>query len=176
VLSVLMVPSMVIRYNLGMAEMLFIDLPLFLAATASIGSFYMMSQRALHADWKARVHLVPVLMAVGIGLAVNNTRAVVEAMLDRRTPFVRTPKYRIEGGGDEWVGKRYHVSQAAQPMVELALGLYFSGTVVYALDSGIYTTVPFLVLFQFGFLYAGFVSLLQQAAGSIVFKPVTEEE
>jgi cellulose synthase/poly-beta-1,6-N-acetylglucosamine synthase-like glycosyltransferase len=176
VLSVLMAPSMVIRYNMGMTEMLFIDLPLFLAATASIGSFYMMSQRALHADWKARVRLVPVLMAAGIGLAINNTRAVLEAMLDRDTPFVRTPKYCIEGGADEWLGKRYRVSQAAQPMIELALGLYFTGTVVYALDSGIYTTVPFLVLFQFGFLYTGFLSLLQQFAGGIVFKPVTEEE
>lgn len=176
VVSLLMVPAMVIRYNLDMQGMLLIDLPLFMAATASIGTFYMTCERELHADWVKRFRYVPVLMAVGIGLAVNNTRAVLEAIVGRRTPFVRTPKYCIERGGDEWVGKRYRLSSVAQPMTELALGLYFSGAVVYALNSGIYSTLPFLVLFQFGFLYTGFLSLLQQAAGSMVLKPVTEGE
>ena len=175
-LSLLMVPAVVIRYNLDMRGMLLIDLPLFMAAAASIGTFYMASERELHADWVRRFRYVPILMAVGIGLAVNNTRAVLEATVGRHTPFVRTPKYCIERGGDEWVGKKYRLSSVAQPMAELALGLYFSGAVVYALNGGIYSTLPFLLLFQLGFLYTGFLSLLQQAAGGIVLKPVTEEE
>jgi hypothetical protein len=32
----------------------------------------------------------------------------------------------------------------------------------YALANGIYGTVPFLMLFQVGFLYTGMLSLLQQ--------------
>jgi cellulose synthase/poly-beta-1,6-N-acetylglucosamine synthase-like glycosyltransferase len=175
-LALLMGPAMVIRYNMGLWEMLVIDLPLFMAATASVGSFYMVCQRELHADWMKRIVYVPILMAVGIGLAINNTRAVVEAVMDWRTPFVRTPKYHIEAGGDEWVTKKYRLSSVVQPMCEVALGLYFSGTVVYAFGNGIYTTLPFLVLFQFGFLYAGFLSLVQQSSGSVVLKPVTEEE
>jgi hypothetical protein len=49
-----------------------------------------------------------------------------------------------------------------QPLVELALGLYFTATVFYALSNQIYGTLPFLMLFQVGFLYTGLLSILQQ--------------
>jgi hypothetical protein len=107
-------------------------------------------------------------MSVGIGLSVNNTRAVFEALFNRPSEFTRTPKYHIEGDGDEWVGKRYRQTVAVQPIVELGLGLYFTATVFYALAQGIYATVPFLILFQVGFLYTGLLSIVQQYAGEEV--------
>src|SRR6267378_2803866 len=167
-LSILMFPSMVIRYNMGWYEMILIDVPLFFAATFSFCNFYMVCQRELHKDWVARLKYVPFLMSVGIGLSVNNTRAVFEALFNMQSEFTRTPKYHIEGDSDEWVGKKYRQSVAVQPLVELALGLYFTATVFYALANGIYATVPFLVLFQVGFLYTGLVSIVQQYAGSEV--------
>src|ERR1700732_402560 len=106
VLSVLMFPSMVIGYNMGWYEMLLIDVPLFFAATFSFCNFYMVCQREIHKDWRARVKYVPFLMSVGIGLSINNTRAVFEALFNKQTGFARTPKYRIEGDGDEWGGKK----------------------------------------------------------------------
>jgi len=176
VLSVLMAPAMVIRYNMGWYEMLLIDVPLFLAATASVGNFYLVCQRELHTDWLKRVKYLPFLMSVGIGLAVNNTKAVFEALFDRQSEFARTPKYGIEVAADEWIGKKYRQSFVVQPMIELALGLYFTATVFYALANGIYGTLPFLVLFQVGFLYTGLLSIIQQYAGEMVFKPVAGEE
>ena len=164
-LSILMFPSMVIRYNMGWYEMILIDVPLFFAATFSFCNFYMVCQREIHTDWRARLKYVPFLMSVGIGLSVNNTRAVFEALFNKQSEFTRTPKYRIEADGDEWVGKRYRQSVAVQPLVELALGLYFTATVFYALANGIYGTLPFLVLFQVGFLYTGLLSIVQQYAG-----------
>jgi hypothetical protein len=116
-------------------------------------------------------------MSIGIGLAVNNTRAVFEALFNKPTDFARTPKYRIEEQADEWIGKKYRQSFVVQPMIELTLGLYFTATVFYALANGIYGTVPFLVLFQIGFLYTGLLSIVQQFAGDgVVWKPATEEE
>jgi cellulose synthase/poly-beta-1,6-N-acetylglucosamine synthase-like glycosyltransferase len=172
VLSVLMAPSMVIRYNMGWYEMLLIDVPLFFAATASVANFYMVCQRELHKDWTTRLRYLPFLMSIGIGLTVNNTRAVLEALFRKETEFARTPKYRIEAQADEWIGKKYHQSVVAQPMIELALGLYFTATVFYALANGIYGTVPFLVLFQIGYLYTGLLSVVQQfASGDVVLKP-----
>src|SRR3954447_20067374 len=164
VLSILMFPSMVIRYNMGWYEMMLIDVPLFFAATFSVCNFYMVCQRELHDDWRARIRYLPFLMSIGIGLSINNTRAVFEALFNRQTDFMRTPKYRIEGETDEWVSKRYRQSVAVQPLIELALGLYFTFTVFYALTNQIYGTVPFLVLFQIGFLYTGLVSIVQQYA------------
>ena len=167
-LSLLMFPAMVIRYNMGWYEMLLIDVPLFFAATFSFCNFYVVCQREIHPDWRTRVKYVPFLMSVGIGLSINNTRAVVEALLHKDSEFARTPKYRIEGDGDEWVGKKYRQSVAVQPLVELLLGLYFTWTVFYALANGIYGSLPFLVLFQVGFLYTGLVSVVQQYAGEPV--------
>ena len=172
VLSVLMAPSMVIRFNMGWYEMLLIDVPLFLAATASVANFYMVCQRELHADWKTRLKYLPFLMSIGIGLTVNNTRAVLEALFNRQSEFARTPKYRIEAEADEWIGKKYRQSVVVQPAIELALGLYFTATVFYALANGIYGTLPFLVLFQLGFLYTGLLSIVQQyASDDVALKP-----
>jgi cellulose synthase/poly-beta-1,6-N-acetylglucosamine synthase-like glycosyltransferase len=175
VLSVLMAPAMVIRYNMGWYEMILIDVPLFIAATASVGNFYMVCQRELHKDWVTRLKYLPFLMSIGIGLAVNNTRAVLEAVFNQQSEFARTPKYGIEVGADEWIGKKYRQSFVVQPVIELGLGLYFTATVFYALANGIYGTLPFLVLFQVGFLYMGLLSIIQQyASESVVLKTVAE--
>ena len=165
VMSILMFPAMVIRYNMGWYEMLLIDVPLFFAATFSVCNFYMVCQREIHRDWIARIRYLPFLMSIGIGLSINNSRAVFEALFNKQSDFERTPKYRIEGAGDEWIGKKYHTTVAIQPLIELALGLYFTATVFYALANQIYGTLPFLMLFQIGFLYTGLVSLVQQYAG-----------
>src|SRR5437870_6690725 len=165
VLSILIFPAMKIRYDMGWYEMLLIDVPLFFAATFSVCNFYMVCQREIHKDWRARLKYLPFLMSIGIGLSINNTRAVFEALFNKQTEFTRTPKYRIEGDADEWVGKKYRQSVALQPLMELALGLYFTSTVFYALANQIYGTVPFLVLFQIRFLYTGLLSIVQQYAG-----------
>ena len=162
ILSLLIFPSMVIRYNMGWYEMLLIDVPLFFAATFSFCNFYLVCQREVHPDWRVRAKYVPFLMSVGIGLSINNARAVVEALFRRDSEFTRTPKYRIEANADEWIGKKYRQSVAVQPLIELAFGLYFTWTAFYALANGIYGTLPFLVLFQVGFLYTGLLSIVQQ--------------
>ena len=136
-----------------------------LAATFSVCNFYMVCQREIHKDWITRIKYLPFLMSIGIGLSINNTRAVFEALFNKESEFARTPKYHIEGSGDEWVGKKYHQTVAIQPLIELALGLYFTATVFYALANQIYGTLPFLMLFQIGFLYTGLVSIVQQYAG-----------
>jgi cellulose synthase/poly-beta-1,6-N-acetylglucosamine synthase-like glycosyltransferase len=177
VLTVLIFPSMAIRYNMGWYEMLLIDIPLFFAATASVANFYMVCQRELYpTSWTERLRYLPILMSIGIGLAVNNTKAVLEALFQKPSEFARTPKYRIEEGTDEWIGKKYRQSVAWQPIIELALGVYFTGTLFYALANGIYATVPFLMLFQVGFLYTGLLSLVQQYAGDTVVEVVQSKE
>jgi cellulose synthase/poly-beta-1,6-N-acetylglucosamine synthase-like glycosyltransferase len=165
-LCALMFPSMYVRYNMGWTEMMLIDVPLFFAATFSMVNFYGFCQKRLHPDdWKSRVKYLPLLMAVGIGLSINNTRAVLEALAGRQTEFVRTPKHGVERSGDDWISKKYHQVMLWQPAVEVAVGLYFTATVFYALANGIYGTLPFLVLFQVGFLYTGLMSFVQQFSG-----------
>jgi cellulose synthase/poly-beta-1,6-N-acetylglucosamine synthase-like glycosyltransferase len=161
-LSLLMFPAMVIRYNMGWQEMLLVDVPLFLGATMSVCSFYFFSQKEIFPDtWRSRLRYLPAVLAVGIGLSVNNALAVIGGLFGKASEFARTPKYRIEGAGDDWKQKRYRGQISFGPFVELVLGLYFTAMAVYAAVYGIWGTLPFIVIFQAGFLYAALMSLFQ---------------
>ncbi|MBI3940307.1 MAG: glycosyltransferase [Acidobacteria bacterium] len=163
VLSLLLFPALIIRFHQGWFEMLVLDLPLFIAATFSVSTFYVVSQRELYPDWKSNLKYLPFLMSVGIGLSVSNSKAVLEALLGVDSIFLRTPKYSVKRSGDQWKTKKYHARIGALPVVEVLLGIYFSLMIVYALDSKIYGTVPFLFLFMTGFLYTGLMSLFQSS-------------
>jgi cellulose synthase/poly-beta-1,6-N-acetylglucosamine synthase-like glycosyltransferase len=162
VLSTMLLPAMIVRFYQGMFQVLVIDLPLFLASTMSISTFYLTSQRELDRKrWKRTILYLPFLMAIGIGLCVQNARAVLGAIFGVRSEFVRTPKYRIETAQDTWAGKIYRNRAGLLPLVEIAIGLYFVFTVYYAFDNENYATIPFLLLFVWGYLYTGFLSLAQ---------------
>jgi cellulose synthase/poly-beta-1,6-N-acetylglucosamine synthase-like glycosyltransferase len=162
VLSVLLLPAMIIRFYQGWFQMLYIDLPLFMASTFSISSFYLVSQRELFpGKWFRALIYLPFLMALGIGLTVTNTRAVLEALLGRQSDFARTPKYHVESKKDKVRANKYRRGLGWVPWVELLIGCYFAITVYYAIDNENYITVPFLVLFVLGYWYTGLMSLLQ---------------
>jgi cellulose synthase/poly-beta-1,6-N-acetylglucosamine synthase-like glycosyltransferase len=161
-LSVLLLPAMIIRFYQGWFQMLYIDLPLFLASTFSISSFYLVSQRELFpGKWFRALLYLPFLMALGIGLTVTNTRAVLEALLGKSSDFARTPKYHVESRKDKVRGTNYRRRLGWVPWMELLIGCYFAVTVYYAVDNENYITVPFLILFVFGYWYTGLMSLLQ---------------
>ena len=102
------------------------------------------------------------MLSVGIGLSVNNAKAVLEALLGIESEFTRTPEVPAwRRAGDEWRQKRYRGSVNFVPFVELLLGLYFTVMAFYAATNGIYGTLPFILLFQAGFLYAAALSLFQ---------------
>ena len=161
-LSTMLLPAMIVRFYQGWLQMLVIDLPLFLASTCSVSSFYLTAQRALYPKtWKRTFLYMPFVLAVGIGISVRNARAVLEAIFGVQSEFVRTPKYRIEHQRDSWIKKTYRKRAGWMPFAEVALGLYFAATVVYAIQNENYPTVPFLLLFVWGYLYTGLMSLGQ---------------
>jgi cellulose synthase/poly-beta-1,6-N-acetylglucosamine synthase-like glycosyltransferase len=164
-MSIILLPAMIVRFYQGWVQVLIIDLPLFLASTCSISSFYLAAERALYPKtWKRTFLYLPFVMAVGIGLSVRNALAVIEAIAGVKSEFVRTPKYRVEGGAQgagAWAKKKYHKSAGWLPFAEVGLGLYFAGAVFYALQNENYATVPFLLLFVWGYLYTGLMSLAQ---------------
>ncbi|HZX41746.1 MAG TPA: glycosyltransferase, partial [Myxococcaceae bacterium] len=161
-LSVLMPLSMVVRFNHGLYSTLFLDLPFCLAATASVCFFYVATQRELGLTGWRQVKYLPFIMSLGIGLALNNAKAVIEALLNQQSAFARTPKTGSEGRSIRSTVKRsYRGARSMLPLLELGFGLYFSGALWFAIDAHIWTSVPFLVLFQVGFLYVGAMSLFQ---------------
>jgi hypothetical protein len=161
ILSFLLLPAMIVRFNQGWFQMLYIDLPLWLASTASVSTFYLISQKELYPDWRLRLKYLPFLMSLGIGLSVSNSKAVIEALLGIKSSFKRTPKYRIESKQDRWVTKKIYLRRTGvMPILELCLGAYFGLVVLYAFMNQNYPTIPFLMLFVVGFTYMGLMSIL----------------
>jgi cellulose synthase/poly-beta-1,6-N-acetylglucosamine synthase-like glycosyltransferase len=121
---------------------------------------YLVAQRMSRKNWKSRMLSLPTLMAVGVGVAFNNTRAVLSALSGNKGTFVRTPK-----AGDKGVkaasAKAYHKTKfPVASAVELALGAYcFIGFIHYT-NAEKYLVGPFLGLYAVGFLVVGFMSLL----------------
>ena len=162
VLSVLLMPAMVIRFYQGWFQMLLIDVPLFMASTFSISSFYLVSQRELFPKkWYKTFLYLPFLMSLGIGLTVTNTRAVLEALFGIKSSFKRTPKYRVLKKGERSHAAKYRKRLGIVPWLELLIGCYFAMTIWYAISNENYFTIPFLLLFVIGYWYTGLLSLLQ---------------
>jgi cellulose synthase/poly-beta-1,6-N-acetylglucosamine synthase-like glycosyltransferase len=161
-LSTMLLPAMIVRFYQGWFQMLVIDLPLFLASTCSISSFYLAAQKELHPKTWLRTFLyMPFVMATGIGLSVRNAQGVLEAIAGKKSEFARTPKFKIEGKSGTFAAKKYKNKSGWMPYFEIALGLYFALAVIYAISNENYATVPFLLLFVWGYLYTGFMSLSQ---------------
>ena len=162
ILSTLLMPAMIIRSWQGYIQMLLIDFPLFMASTFSISSFYLVSQKELFPKtWYRTFLYLPFLMALGVGLTITNTKAVMEALFGMKSAFARTPKYRVQKKGEKNKAQKYRKRLGVIPWIELALGCYFASTVWYAFQSENYFTVPFLLLFVLGYWYTGLLSLLQ---------------
>ncbi len=162
VLSVLLMPAMIIRFYQGWFQMLLIDFPLFMASTFSISSFYLVSQKELFpGKWYKTFLYLPFLMALGIGLTITNTRAVMEALFGIQTAFKRTPKYRVEKRGEKSKASKYRKRLGLLPIFELGIGCYFALTIWYSWTNDNFFTIPFLLLFVVGYWYTGFLSLFQ---------------
>ena len=121
--------------------------------------FHWVAQRQVGSPWWRVMLDVPVLMAVSVGLALNNTRAIWHAL--RRTPwsFQRTPKYNGEYADATSPSYRSATHSTRWWWTEVALGLYGCVALAYATIRAYYTVVPFLVPLSAGFLYGGLSSL-----------------
>lgn len=162
VLAALQLPNMILRGHMDHPELLLLDVPLFAATCGSICVFYLVTHRALYDNLWDAIKRLPLMMALGIGLSINNARAVLEGLFGNDLEFVRTPKHGVTtGGGDQWKKKKYRASFPIHSLLELAFGLYFVATIVIAVITGSWINIPFLVLFMVGFLYVGSLSLYQ---------------
>jgi len=165
-LTLLIGPAVWFRRGIGARELAVVDLPLIATSLVSIAAFYLVSQREAYGSWRGALRYVPVLMAVGIGISINNARAVVAGLTRRETEFRRTPKYALDAGdGALLATRRYRARLGPDTWIELAVGFYFAGLVVAALAGGLWGAVPFLSLFAGGFLYTAGAALGTRGIG-----------
>ncbi len=163
-LSLLAFPAMVLRRGEETWKLLAIDLPLFGAATVSMIIFYAVSQRfagvptghrvsggPTRPAWSRRLWQLPAVMGLGIGLAINNARAVISGFMSDGGVFHRTPKYRIEGRHDDWAGKHYRLPHDVTFYLEAFFAVYFVACIITAVRLEMWLSIPFLYLFLHGY-------------------------
>jgi cellulose synthase/poly-beta-1,6-N-acetylglucosamine synthase-like glycosyltransferase len=157
--AILNVPLIFIK-NSGSHELYFAVMSLFVLAFISSFLFYLYSQKDVRADWRKKIVLFPLFMAGSMGFAVNNSRAVMEGLLSRKSEFVRTPKFKLENEKDSWVGKRYTNRKIGLSVyVELIMAIYC----LVGIGSSIYfaeiAALPFQILFFLGFSFVSLTSI-----------------
>ncbi len=150
--GVLNVPLIFIK-NSGPYEQIFNFMSIFVLAFISSFLFYLYAQKDVHTDWRKRIALFPLFMAGSMGLAVNNTRAVFEGLINRKSEFVRTPKFRVEKKDDKIEKNKYFQSTKIDDsaFVEMILAIYCSIGVAASIYFLEIAALPFQLMFFFGF-------------------------
>jgi hypothetical protein len=159
-LSLLMPLSVAFRSHALVRGSFFWEGLVFGMTTLSIFVFYMTAQRELYPDWKWRARDIPFILALGIGMCINNAWAVAEALLGHDTPFVRTAKYRIESFADRWKGKVYRSVRKPSLFIELILSVYMMLGLAMILASREWAALPYVMLFVIGYTYVFGLSIL----------------
>jgi len=158
--ALLNIPLVIIKNNLSGYDEYYTMMSIFVLASISTFLFYLYGQRALHLDWRKRLLFFPVFLGGSMGMAVNNTKAVIEALINKKSGFERTPKYNIVKNTDEWRKKKYVQKKLSGTVIfELFLTIYFLfgiGISAYYLEIA---AIPFQLMFLFGFGAVGALSL-----------------
>ena len=158
-----MLPMLILQSRYEGYQAFLFYLVVFFFSTLSVVFFYLAAERDATGSARPHIKYIPCLMSLGIGMSINNARAVLEALFRKETPFLRTPKFNVTGKGGAWKGMKYRSRRSLFSFVEVLLGLYFLLSLVFAIHAGLFAAVPFLLLFLFGFLYVGGLSLWQRA-------------
>jgi len=157
--AILNVPLIFIK-NSGSHEAYFAVMSIFILAFIGSFMFYLYSQKDIRTDWRKKIVLFPLFMAGSMGFAVNNSRAVIEGLLSRKSEFVRTPKFKVVDQKDSWSNNKY-LNKKLEPsvIVELIMALYCLvgiGSSIYFLEIA---AIPFQLLFFIGFSFVSVTSI-----------------
>jgi cellulose synthase/poly-beta-1,6-N-acetylglucosamine synthase-like glycosyltransferase len=157
--AILNVPLIFIK-NSGSHEVYFALMSVFVLAFISTFLFYFYSQRDVRSDWRKKIVMFPLFMAGSMGLAVNNSRAVFEGLMNRKSEFVRTPKFKVVGEKVTWTGKKYLSSKIGfSVIIESIMAVYCLIGIVSSIYFLELAAIPFQLLFFTGFSFVAITSI-----------------
>jgi hypothetical protein len=163
-ICILMHPTIAASTNgtWGIWRTVLLDIPIFITGSLPAIVFYIVSQRELYPrSWWREVLYLPALLALTIGLAVNNAWAVIQGMFGVTGEFTRTPKYGIQTKTQSWKKTKYSVAKNLLPFIEIGFAAYFIYFFAHEVSAHNWLAIPFLGLFASGFTYVAMCSLAQ---------------
>ncbi len=120
---------------------------------------YVFSQRMAFRDWWKNLRFLPALMGLGVGMAVNNSRAVLEALLGKPSPFLRTPKLGEAAETREGAARWYRSGMSRLYGVELFLGAWSLAAFLKYLVLLKFLVGPILAINAIGYTSVGILTL-----------------
>ncbi len=157
--AILNVPLIFVK-NSGSHEVYFALMSVFVLAFISTFLFYLYSQKDVRSDWRKKIVMFPLFMAGSMGLAVNNSRAVFEGLMNRKSEFVRTPKFKVVDEKDSWTGKKYLNSKIGlSVIIESIMAVYCLIGIISSIYFLELAALPFQLLFFTGFSFVAITSI-----------------
>lgn len=95
---------------------------------------------------------LPLFLSVSMGLSLHNSQAVWEGLTGRKSAFIRTPKYNLQGNSSQW--KKNVYNQLKIPYTtyfEGLLALVFSLLVILSFYTQTYEMLVFHLMLAIGF-------------------------
>ncbi len=148
---ILILPSLALWLKLDWNKAILIYSFFFLSTTLSVWFYFACSQKEIYKNWLTVLKYLPILLPLGIGLWVNNTKAALEGLWNYKAEFVRTPKYGIEKKSSPLSPVKYQSKANWVSLAELFFFGYLTLTVWHAWMNKIYVAIPLLLIFQIGF-------------------------
>ena len=157
--AILNIPVVLIKNYTDGVDTFYSLMSVFVLATIATFLFYLYGQQAIHYDWKKRLLMFPVFMAGSMGLAVNNTKAIFEALIGKKTAFIRTPKTGDTSGTKHKERKYKQNKISGTVIIEILLTIYFIVGIILSIQLLELAAIPFQFMFLFGFGSIGYLSL-----------------
>ncbi|MBR9984549.1 MAG: glycosyltransferase [Desulfosarcina sp.] len=144
-------PVLLNRIGIGVYQMLWIDIPLFLFTGGAVLVYY--SIHGVKSGLKRSLFVLPLLPVASIGLAPFFSMAVLKGVLQKGGVFARTPKFGVlEKTGRKMIPFTNPGKPGLNLVTNFILFAYLMTPVVFSLNQGIWPAIPFLCLFPGGFL------------------------
>ncbi|HEU03690.1 MAG TPA: glycosyltransferase, partial [Nitrosopumilus sp.] len=123
------------------------------------GAYLLVIHSLWKKNWKSKAKALPYLLIYSIGMSVNNTIAVFDAVIGKKNEFLRTPKYGIIKKTDDWRDKAYNLPFTKTTLLEIFFGIYGIMGIFIAIFSNNPIFVPIIALHVIGFFYISFQSI-----------------
>ena len=113
-----------------------------------------------------RIHNLAMMLILGMGLSLNNSLAVFEALLGKKSAFLRTPKFNVHGENIAINKNEYFLPRDPLSWVEIFLAMYATGLLIYVLTQEVWSLVIWLILYASGYISIASLNFRQTQSGN----------
>jgi len=166
-----LVPSLYLREKYDFVNVWWLDIPLLILSSGGHLFYFFFGQVALGRSKIRALVKTPSLVLLGIQLAINNSKAGLEALAGKESEFVRTPKtgeleenrMAVEGIG--LAGSSLDKKQEYRPLApkgaifELVIAGVYTLVLLWAISHEYWFMLPFVFLLATGFVLSSINSL-----------------